>query len=121
MYIFQRQQVGVTEDRDNLVLQGGADYPALAVSKPLLLVLSYEALLLPSQRPCWDGWCYSWVGRADEGAVGDGSILLRQKYDPEVAVMTSTEVTLDRCRVYHQELVDILDVDIVRKVHLLGE
>ena len=47
--------------------------------------------------------------------------MLGRKDDPEVAVMTSTEVTLDRCQVYHQELVDILDVDIVRKVHLLGE
>ena len=36
-----------------------------------------------------------WVGRSDEGGVGDAIILIGKKDDPEVAVLASSEVALN--------------------------
>ena len=48
------------------------------------------------------------VGKADKGGVGDTSILLGRKGKPEVTVLTSVEVALDRRRVRRQDLVALL-------------
>ena len=50
----------------------------------------------------------SLVGKADKGGVGDTSILLGQKGKPEVAVMTSVEVALNRRCVCRQDLVALI-------------
>ena len=62
MYIFQRQQVGVVEDGDELVLQVGVNHPALVVFTLILLVFLEEALLLPGWRPCRDSFRSSRFG-----------------------------------------------------------
>ena len=48
------------------------------------------------------------VGKADKGGVDNTSILLGRKGKPEVAVMTSVEVALDRRRVQRQDFVALL-------------
>ena len=48
------------------------------------------------------------VVKADKGGVGNTSILLGRKGKPEVAVLTSVEVALNRRRVRRQDLVALL-------------
>ena len=48
------------------------------------------------------------VGKADKGGVGNTSMLLGRKGKPEVAVLTSVEVALNRRRVRRQDLVALL-------------
>ena len=80
---------------DTLVLQGIVYHPSLVVLALILLVFLEEAFLLPSWIPCWDGCCSFRVRRAIEGSVGDASVLIGQKDESKVAVLTSTEVDLD--------------------------
>ena len=60
------------------------------------------------------------VGKADKRGVGNTIILIGRKGKPEVAVLTSVEVALDRRRVCHQDLVALLYGDVFRIEILLG-
>ena len=48
------------------------------------------------------------VGKADKRGVGNTIILIGRKGKPEVAVLTSVEVALNRRRVRRQDLVALL-------------
>ena len=48
------------------------------------------------------------VGKADKGGVGNTSMLLGRKGKPEVAVLTSVEVALNRRCVCRQDLVALI-------------
>ena len=61
------------------------------------------------------------VGREDEGGSGYACILLGQEDEAEVAVMASAKVALGGRRIFHQELMCILDGGLVRLVGVFGE
>ena len=119
--IFQFGKVGVVEVGDEMVLQGRVNNPALAVLVTIILVLFEEALILPVWRPYWDGCRSSWVGQADEGGVGDTSILLDQKDEPVVAVLTCADVALNQRHIFRRELMYLLDGGVVEIELVLGE
>ena len=80
--IFQCGQVGFVEGVDELVLKVGVNHPELLVLATLLLVFSETAMILPRRCSFWYS-CHSYrVRRADEGSVGDASILIGRKYEP---------------------------------------
>ena len=72
-------------------------------------MLLEEVLIIPIRCPCWYGYHYSQVGRADEGGAGDATVLLGNKEDPKVAVLTSSEVVPDQRRIHRQELMDLFN------------
>ena len=77
-------------------------------------------ILLPGRIPCWDGFRSSQVGQVDEGGAGYVSVLLRQNNEPDVAVLTSAKVALNRRRVCHQYLMNLFDCRAIGLVLLLG-
>ena len=52
--------------------------------------------------------------------VGNTRILLGWEYNPEVVFLPSDEVALDRCRVFPQDLVSLLDGGVVCLARMLG-
>ena len=61
------------------------------------------------------------VGQAKKGGVGNTIVLLGREAEPEVGVLTSSKVALDRRHVHHQELVALLDGGVVGLDRMLGE
>ena len=119
--VLECEQVSVIKDRDQMVFGGGIYHPALLVYAALLLVFLDEALLLPGQRPFWEGFCYSQVWRLEEGGIRNLIVLLGQKYKPEVPVLPSAKATLIRCRVCRQELMNLFGWRIIGISRVLVE
>ena len=101
-------------------LQVSVNHTAPVVPLPILLVLLGEALLLPGRHPCWDSCFSSCIGQANKGVAGDTSVLLGWKDEPEVAVLPSAEVALNRRHIRHQELVAPFDGGVVGLACMLG-
>ena len=95
--------------------------PVVVLLATILLVLLEDALLLPGRRLCWDG-CRSYqVRKDDKGVVGDASVLLGRKDDPEVPFLTSAKVALVQRRIRCQELIYLLDDRVVGIACALGK
>ena len=112
--VLDDRQVGIAEDREQLVLERGVDGSVLVVQPLLICVLAEDALLLRGRRPCWDLCCLTRVRREEKGGTREASILLGREVEVEVAVLASTKVALDRRCVCHKELLGLLDGGVVQ-------
>ena len=53
-----------------------------------------DAIFFLGRSPCWDGYRYNRVGRAEKSGGSNASILLKRKDEPKVTVLPAAEGAL---------------------------